>query len=59
MEDRCLICGSMVPEGTEVCPICIHKWLPDKDEYDTQKLRQVIKAKKQRGKRSDEQFDTR
>lgn len=22
MEDRCLICGSIIPEGRQICPVC-------------------------------------
>lgn len=22
MEDRCLICGAIIPEGRQICPIC-------------------------------------
>ena len=25
MVDRCVICGEPVPEGTQVCPVCIEK----------------------------------
>ena len=25
MVDRCVICGAVIPEGREVCPICEHK----------------------------------
>ena len=25
MEDRCISCGAIVPEGTMVCPQCIMK----------------------------------
>lgn len=25
MEDRCICCGNIVPEGTMVCPDCIAK----------------------------------
>lgn len=25
MEDRCISCGAIVPEGTMVCPLCIMK----------------------------------
>lgn len=28
MEDRCVICGEVVPEGTMICPICRDKILP-------------------------------
>lgn len=23
MEDRCIVCGDIVPEGTHVCPTCV------------------------------------
>ena len=29
MEDRCVICGNIVPEGTDVCPRCYQKWITD------------------------------
>lgn len=22
MEDRCLICGAVIPEGRQICPLC-------------------------------------
>ena len=22
MEDRCLICGAVIPEGRQICPVC-------------------------------------
>ena len=25
-EDRCLICGEVIPEGTQVCTACINKY---------------------------------
>lgn len=54
MEDRCLICGSIVPEGTEVCPQCSRKWLPD-DDIDLDILLHTIRKKKQTEKEGDEQ----
>ena len=26
MEDRCVICGEIVPEGRQVCPLCEKKY---------------------------------
>lgn len=54
MENRCLICGRIVPEGTEVCPLCLKKWLPDEDD-DPEKLQSIKKANKQK-KKGDERI---
>lgn len=32
MEDRCVMCGEIVPEGRQVCPICERKYAPEKDD---------------------------
>lgn len=29
MEYKCLICGTVVPEGRQVCPECVARHLPD------------------------------
>lgn len=31
--NRCICCGSVIPEGRQVCPICENKyyWYPDED----------------------------
>ncbi|MBR5109883.1 MAG: hypothetical protein IK099_06780 [Clostridia bacterium] len=26
MEDRCVICGEIIPEGRQVCPLCEKKY---------------------------------
>ena len=54
MENRCLICGRIVPEGTEVCPLCLKKWLPDEDD-DPEKLQSIKKANEQK-KKGDERI---
>ena len=32
MEDYCVICGAIVPEGLQVCPICERKYGIKKNE---------------------------
>lgn len=32
MEDRCISCGEIVPEGRMVCPLCMAKELKKKEE---------------------------
>ena len=33
MEERCICCGDIIPEGRQVCPICEAKWgLTETDE---------------------------
>ena len=50
MEDRCLICGNIIPEGTEVCPLCSRKWLPEEDQ-GPEKNRPIDKKKGHKRKR--------
>jgi len=26
MEDKCLFCGDVIPEGRQICPICNHEY---------------------------------
>nr|DAJ74837.1 MAG TPA: zinc binding protein [Caudoviricetes sp.] len=26
MENTCICCGAVIPEGRQVCPICERKW---------------------------------
>ncbi|MBR1750943.1 MAG: hypothetical protein IJ740_08725 [Ruminococcus sp.] len=57
MEDRCVICGNIIPEGTEICPQCYKKWLAD-EENDPEKTRRRIRDmnKEQKEKRGDERI---
>ena len=32
--ERCLLCGEPIPEGTQVCPVCMEKYT--KGELDAQ-----------------------
>lgn len=26
MENTCVCCGAIIPEGLQVCPICLRQW---------------------------------
>lgn len=56
MEDRCVICGEVIPEGTEVCPRCYQKWLPrnDSDTEDPERSDLRSEKDKKRGDRPDD-----
>ena len=28
MEERCVVCGAVIPEGRQVCPLCEKRWIP-------------------------------
>ena len=32
MEDRCIMCGEIIPEGRQVCWSCEHKIMEDKND---------------------------
>lgn len=32
MEDRCVVCGEIIPEGSHICKSCENKYLRDDDE---------------------------
>ena len=34
MENRCVICGDIIPEGTQVCPICWEEIMEGKSNED-------------------------
>ncbi len=50
MEDRCICCGKVVPEGTMVCPDCLAKAsdnVPNGGASDSSlKTKKVLSAKK-------------
>lgn len=52
MENRCYICGSIVPEGTEICLRCYKKWMSDEEE-DTQTKTSIKKENEKKEKRGD------
>lgn len=56
MEDRCVICGEIVPEGTEVCPQCVKKWLPQ-GARDTEGPEQEDLRTEKRKRRGDRAID--
>ena len=56
MEDRCVVCRDIIPEGMEICPLCYKKWLSDED-IDLDILLHRIKKKKHNDKSGDEQLD--
>lgn len=32
MENRCVVCGAIIPEGRQVCPNCEDGNVPERDE---------------------------
>lgn len=34
MENRCVICGEIIPEGTQVCSICWEEMMEDNADED-------------------------
>lgn len=34
MDDRCIFCGALVPEGSMICPQCELKYMPVVEETD-------------------------
>lgn len=52
MVDRCVICGDIIPEGSEVCPVCRNKWITDEDSFREVKSRRIENTEK-KGKRGD------
>lgn len=32
MEDKCIICGETIPEGRQICWICEHNTMEEKDD---------------------------
>lgn len=43
MEDRCICCGEVIPEGRMICPICEVKVLEKKSEEEKKKHLKVKK----------------
>ena len=33
-ENRCVSCGEIIPEGIQVCPVCMAKAARQQDKYD-------------------------
>lgn len=41
MEDRCISCGAIVPEGTMVCPQCMMKVAIKESDKNAKKLHRM------------------
>lgn len=52
MQDTCIMCGSLIPEGSQVCATCIHaintKEITIKNIHINQKRVKKNKVKKER-----------
>ena len=42
MEERCVVCGEIIPEGRQVCPICERIWYVPKNENDKRRIDRVV-----------------
>ena len=45
MEDRCLLCGDIIPQGKLVCPVCFRLRRNKKKIFDKREVRRAIKEK--------------
>lgn len=45
VEDRCVMCGKLVPEGSMVCSICVKKINNGKESTKTKKISKSLKKK--------------
>lgn len=52
-ENRCVICGAIVPEGTQVCPICEDAYLKVREYIDTVKAKYKEVEEKEKGNERD------
>lgn len=34
MENRCVVCGAIIPEGRQVCPNCMEGFVPEKKQEE-------------------------
>lgn len=32
MENRCVVCGAIIPEGRQVCPNCMEGFVPEQEQ---------------------------
>lgn len=39
--ERCLLCGAVIPEGSQVCPACLQKYAPEVGAEVEQELRDI------------------
>lgn len=42
MEEKCIICGEVIPEGTQVCPECWKKIMEDQSNENNESSQSSI-----------------